>query len=140
MQMKKLLYIIAALIICAVLQIFSSCKKEKLTIPPSTYSGKLTAITTQGKIAYDLQITFNENNFTTTGTFKNAGTFERTKKDKVIFVNTSQIPIDANANFYLNGDYSFEAKGDSIILTKNFEVTAAIYPTLSIQYKLKLIN
>lgn len=138
---KKLTYIIFVLSVSAVLQLLNSCKKERMNMPSGTYTGTLDVIQINGNTSYNVEITFNNDNFSLKGDYANSGKFKKISKDKLVFTSKDGISdTNVDANLILNGTYSYSIAGDELFLRKDLEATIAIYPPISYEYELKKLK
>ena len=130
--MKKLLYILA------LTTVLSACRKENNAINfQGTYAGTFKVIATSPAI--ETQIKLSRNNFKVEKGIKlGSGYFKVESKKTVVFKDTNVWTADFDANLVLSGSYTYEALGDSLILTKDFE--GMTQPSDNYQYKLKRIQ
>jgi len=109
--------------------IFAGCKNREDTIVlNSTYSGEFISGTPGSTETSASQVTFNQNKYTST---KGSGTYQIKTQQIISFNDENFWTANFDWNTILKGDYAYEIKGDSLIMTKKIE--AAIY-----QYRLKL--
>jgi hypothetical protein len=106
-----------------------------------TYSGQFIHGTTGATVTSDSQVSFNGNNYSST---KGSGTYEVLENNIVQFKDVNFWTADFDWNTILKGRYNYELKGDSLIMTKLFELVdnqnnASSVPTIY-QYRLKVQN
>ncbi|WP_432713915.1 hypothetical protein [Pedobacter sp.] len=107
-----------------------SCKStENQAKFTGTFKGKFITGTPGATTATESQLTFNQSNYTST---KGSGTFKVLDKKVINFADENMWTANFDWNTILKGDYTYEVKGDSLILNKT-AVTDAIY-----QYRLGL--
>lgn len=97
-----------------------------------TYAGKFTHGTPGGSmVSTDNQVTFSGSNYTST---LGSVTYEVLSSNTIRFYDVNFWTADFDWNTILNRDYSYEFKGDSLIMTKQSNAT------IMYQYRLKLQN
>jgi len=132
-MMRNLLYLFI-LSLC-----FLSCKKDNSTQQLSgDYSGTFRTLA-QGKLmltqAFDVSLT--EDRFKVTKGFKmGSGSYQIGSNNQAVFQDENPWTADFNWNLLLSGNYTYQIKGDSLILTKIFEPSGS----LASQYRLKKIK
>ena len=109
--------------------IFAGCKnrEDKIALN-STYSGEFISGIPGSTETSASQVTFNQNKYTST---KGSGTYEIKTQQIISFNDENFWTANFDWNTILKGDYAYEIKEDSLIMTKKIET--AIY-----QYRLKL--
>jgi len=107
------------------------CKENNASITVNgTYAGKFTYVTPGGtRVSADSQVVFSENNYNSS---LGSGTYEILNSNMIQFKDVNFWTADFDWNTILNRDYTYEIKGDSLIMTKQANA-AIIY-----QYRLKL--
>ncbi|RZK58438.1 MAG: hypothetical protein EOO91_08290 [Pedobacter sp.] len=135
--MKKLVYFLMLMLL------FTSCKKENNARDfKGTYSGTFKT-NIGGKIAVsDAELLLVGDDFKVTkGTKLASGTFKVDDTKSVTFADKNVWTADFDWNLILNGLYIYEAKGDSLILTKIIYSNPAWNTVpVSYQYRLKRSN
>lgn len=97
-----------------------------------TYAGQFTYGTTGGTpVTTASQVTFNENDYNSS---LGSGTYEVLNNNTIRFKDVNLWTADFDWNTILSGDYNYEIKGDSLIMTKKTNATNMY------QYRLKLQN
>ena len=119
---------------------FLSCKKNTDPLPLNgTYSGQFIYGTRGNTIAKPVEVNFNRSNYVAT---KGSGTFLVQQNNIINFSDKNMWPANFDWNTILNGEYNYEIKSDSLILTKLFSYSGRTEWAYSIaivsQYRLKL--
>ncbi len=111
--MKKLIYIFA------IATFFFACKKDDTKTFDGNYTGTFRTLV-QGKLVMsDFDVSLQAKQFNVTkGDHKGNGTFQRNQTNELTFTDQLVRTADFNWNVLLNGTYTAEVKGDSLILTK----------------------
>lgn len=132
--MKKLFYI------SALLFTFTACEKENNAIVfQGNYQGTYRSLVNDQYLKSEAAITLSDSNFTVNeGPKLGSGSFAVQDKFTVTFKDKNQWTTNFDFNMVLNGTYSYEALGDSLILTKYVEVPAQ--GTNYYQYRLKRVQ
>jgi len=85
--------------------------------------------------AFDVSLT--EDRFKVTKGFKmGSGSYQIGSNNQAVFQDENPWTADFNWNLLLSGNYTYQIKGDSLILTKIFEPSGS----LASQYRLKKIK
>jgi hypothetical protein len=111
--MKKLIYL-------AMLSIsLFACKKDDTKTFDGNYTGTFRTLV-QGKLVRsDFNVSLQAKQFNVTkGDNIGSGTFQSSKTNELTFTDQIARTADFNWNVLLNGTYTAEVKGDSLILTK----------------------
>jgi len=120
----------AMLILMTTLCTFLGCKENNASMTLNgTYAGKFTYGISGSMISTDSKVTLSGNNYNST---LGSGTYEVLNNHTVQFQDVNFWTADFDWNTILNRDYSYDLKGDSLILTKQVDA-AIIY-----EYRLKL--
>ncbi len=129
--MKKLIYISVLVILCA------SCEKENNAIDfQGNYSGTFTAIYQNKTEKSEAHINLERPDFSVQKGIKlGNGTFVLEDKKTITFADKNSWTSDFDFQIVLNGAYTFEALGDSLILTKYLTTPSDF--TNKYQYRLK---
>ncbi len=120
----------------------AGCKKNNTKpVFNGTYSGKFTHGMEKNRATTDSEINFSGNSYTST---LGSGTFTVQKNNVISFEDKNFYTTEFDWNMILKQDYTYQIKGDSLILTKKFpqvakpgevKVTDWLY-----QYRLKKKN
>ncbi len=114
--MKKLIYLSLLLIVLA------GCEKEGTLVQlDGTYTGTFRTMVNNKEQITEFEVTLDSKRFTTIKGGAGRGTFELLSKEKIKF--TDELFYTANFDWstLLNGNYTYEVKGDSLILNKTLE-------------------
>jgi hypothetical protein len=132
--MKKLTYISALIVL------FAACKKENNAIEfQGNYTGTFKATYQNKTETSEAEINLNRPNFTMGKGIKlGSGTFVLEDKKTIIFADKNSWTTDFDFQIVLDGTYTFEALGDSLILTKRIYGPTDFINTY--QYRLKRNN
>jgi len=121
----------------------AGCKKNdpKPTFN-GTYSGKFTFGTDKkNSTTKDAEVNFSNNNYSST---LGSGTFTVQKNKVISFTDKNYYTADFDWNMILNYNYTYEIKGDSLILTKKFDPVTdperTLMANMFYQYRLKKVN
>jgi len=134
--MKKLIYL--ALITFAL----AGCEKEEnLTPLDGAYSGTFRMLVDSKEQVSDFEVTLKAKRFTTTKGGAGRGPFEIISKDEIKFTDELLYTANFDWNTLLGGNYTYEIKADSLILTKKLNPAPnAKYAYTYYQYRLKKMN
>lgn len=119
--------------------IFTGCKKDRVTAEfKGTYTGRFTAYRTN-QIVSDTEIAFSGNRFEFKKGFKGgSGTFKVLNETRVEFEDENFWTAEFDWALILSGDYKYEIKGDSLILTREVPQSNSVnYRNYLYQYRLK---
>lgn len=133
-MMKKLVYIFMLMLL------FIACKKENNARDfKGTYTGTFRTIVNQNILSTDFEMTLIDKTFKVNKGAKLAsGEFKVDDTKTVTFADKNVWTADFDWNLILNGTYIYEAKGDSLILTKIIKSDPAWNSVpVSYQYRLK---
>lgn len=114
--MKKLFYILAATV-C-----FTSCKKYlNASDFKGKFVGKLSVVGTDNLSEINTEVNLSDAQFSVIKDHENfgSGTFKVEDKLTISFIDTHVWTTNFDHNTILNGSYSYQTLGDSLILTKN---------------------
>ncbi|MET3115545.1 hypothetical protein AAKU52_003294 [Pedobacter sp. CG_S7] len=119
---------------------FLSCKKNTDPLPLNgTYSGQFIHGTKGYTTNKVVEVNFNRSNYVAT---KGSGTFLVQQNNIINFSDKNMWAANFDWNTILNGEYSYEIKSDSLILTKLFWYSGRAELAYGIavvsQYRLKL--
>ena len=128
--MKKLIYLSLLILV------LSACKKDGDISMAGTYTGTFRSYYQAQFYITDSKIKFTGNSYKVQkGTF-GEGTFSRNENNIVAFKN--EMAYTQQPTYILNGNYTYEVKGDSIILTEIKDYPeVALYLQSYKQYRLK---
>ena len=100
--------------------LFASCKKERETISfEGTYTGVFKAYSGSREINVPTEILFTKENFEVkTGYKAGSGNYSILNKNEAEFQDINTWTADFDWALILTGNYQYEIKGDSLILTK----------------------
>jgi hypothetical protein len=131
--MKRIIYISALILVCA------ACKKENNAMEfQGTYTGSFKAIYQDKTETSDAEINLENRKFTVIKGIKlGGGTFTLNDKKTITFADKNLWTSDFDYQLVLNGSYTFEALGDSLILTKYVAQPADFINVY--QYRLKRV-
>lgn len=134
--MKKLIYL--ALFTLA----FTSCEKEENpSFIDGTYSGTFRMLVNKKEQATDFEVTLNERRFVTNKGGAGLGPFEIGARNKIKFADELFYTANFDWNTILTGEYTYQVKGDSLILDKIIALqTSGTDATTYYQYRLKKIK
>jgi hypothetical protein len=115
--MKQLIYLNLFILI------FCACQKENNAKDfNGTYTGSFRTIVDQKMISADFELELAPQKFEVKKGLKlGNGTFKVIDTKTINFEDKNIWTADFDWNLILNGSYTYEAKGDSLILTKNLE-------------------
>lgn len=124
------------------LAVLAGCKKDNTKpVFNGTYSGKFTHGMDKNRTTTDAEINFNGNSYTSS---LGAGTFTVQKNNVISFDDKNFYTTEFDWNMILKHDYTYQIKGDSLILTKKFRpvpnAERAQMVDLFYQYRLKKKN
>ena len=131
--MKKLIYL--SLLALAL----SACaKEEKPQLLDGTYSGTFRTVVNKKEQKNDFEVTLDDRRFITNKGGAGLGPFEVDPNGKVKFVDELFYTANFDWNTILTGEYSYQVKGDSLILDKIIAIpTSGTDATTYYQYRLK---
>lgn len=116
------------------------CKKEGVDSSlEGNYTGSFRTIVNGKMVKSDFDVTLNRKKFAVVnGEKKASGTFNLISNHEVNFTDKNYWTADFDMNLVLNGDYLYEIKGDSLILTKSFPAMPySLFMYNYYQYRLK---
>ena len=119
--------------------ILFACKKDDTKNFNGNYTGTFRTLV-QGKLVMsDFDVSLQARQFNVTkGDYKENGTFQRSQTNQLTFTDQLVRTADFNWNVLLNGTYTTEVKGDSLILTKYPPTGPLALPAYNYyQYRLK---
>lgn len=130
--MKKLFYL-SLLSLC-----FLSCKKDKNTQPLNgQYTGTFRTLSEGKLVITAFNVSLRGDQFKVTkGDKMGSGLYEIGVNNQVVFRDQQPWNLEFDWNLILSGDYTYQIKADSLILTKNLNPG---WPK-EYQYRLKKIN
>ena len=133
--MKKLIFILAAAVTLV------ACEKDKNAKDfKGTYSGTFRTKQDGKMVMTDTELILLNGNFEVKkGPKLGSGSFKLEDKRKVTFSDKNVWPADFDWNLILNGSYTYQALGDSLILTRVLSATTPIDNNYY-QYRLKQLN
>ena len=132
--MKRLIYLSLLAVV------FSACEKdENLKLLDGTYSGTFRTVINNKEQKSEFEVTLDNRRFVTTKGGAGHGPFEVGENGQIKFVDELFYTANFDWNTILTGDYSYQIKGDSLILDKFFLTTLDRLPSLY-QYRLKKIK
>ena len=134
--MKKLIYL--SLLAFAL----AGCEKEeKVTLLDGTYSGTFRTLANKKEQKSDFEVTLDDRRFITNKGGAGLGPFELGTRGNVKFVDELFYTANFDWNTILTGEYTYQVKGDSLILDKVVALpTSGTDPTIYYQYRLKKIK
>jgi hypothetical protein len=114
-NMKKLIYISTLIVL------FAACKKENNAIDfHGSYTGTFKATYQNSTLTSEAEITLDRPNFVVNKGLKlGSGIFKVEDKKTITFADKNTWTTDFDFPIVLDGTYTYEALGDSLILTKN---------------------
>ncbi|MEJ5994190.1 hypothetical protein WG904_07115 [Pedobacter sp. Du54] len=134
--MKKLLYV------STLAFALTACEKEEIPLVlDGTYSGTFRTLENKKEKISDFEVILDNRRFITNKGGAGLGPFEVGRSGMVKFYDELFYTANFDWNTILTGDYSYEVKGDSLILIKTFLETAyKPNPSNYYQYRLKKIK
>jgi len=111
--MKKLIYL------TAMIALLFACKKDDTKTFNGNYTGTFRTLVQGSMMMSDFDVSLQSKQFKVTkGYKKGSGTYQLSKSNELTFTDQNVWTADFNWNILLNGTYTTEVKGDSLILTK----------------------
>ncbi|KQC01951.1 hypothetical protein [Pedobacter sp. Hv1] len=134
--MKNLIYL------SLLASLFFACKKDDTKDLIGNYSGSFRTLVNGKLVMSDFDVSLQSKQFKVTkGDKKGSGSYQRSKTSELSFTDQNMWTADFNWNVLLNGTYTTEVKGDSLILTKYPPSGPLALPEYNYyQYRLKRIN
>ena len=134
--MKKLIYL--SLLTLAL----ASCEKEENpSLIDGTYSGTFRTVVNKKQQISDFEVSLNERRFVTNKGGAGLGPFELGPRNKVKFADELFYTANFDWNTILTGEYTYQKKGDSLILDKVIALpTSGTDAATYYQYRLKKIK
>ena len=120
------------------MMVLTACEKEGAVAPiDGTYAGTFSIVVNDKEQISDFEVVLNAKRFRTTKGVGGQGPFEVLSNNKIKFTDENFYTANFNWAILLSGTYTYEIKGDRLILNKILEnpVKGNYY-----QYKLKKIN
>lgn len=134
--MKNLIYL------SVLASLLFACKKDDTKDFNGNYSGTFRTLVNGKLVMSDFDVSLQSKQFKVTkGDKKGSGSYQSSKVNELSFTDQNMWTADFNWNVLLNGSYTTEIKGDSLILTKNPPSGPLALPEYNYyQYRLKRIN
>ena len=134
--MKKLFYILTLAVV------LSACEKENNALAfKGTYVGDFRLMANGQLQIIPAELSLAKPNFELTkGPKLGNGTFKVEDKMNITFIDINVWTADFNWNLILSGPYTYQVLGDSLILTKKFDLPKASTDSYYYQYRLKRVR
>ncbi len=134
--MKRLIYLSVF-----TLGLLACEKEEKVPLLDGTYSGTFRTLVNKKEQKTDFEVTLDNRRFITNTGGAGLGPFEVDDRGNIKFVDELFYTANFDWNTILTGQYSYEVKGDSLILDKMIAIpTSGTDPAIYYQYRLKKLK